>query len=168
MQTNVLPRFDDSVNTTGCCAKFNPEGWDGQSLHFEGKPFVRATTISAAHVPLNMGKVFGRVLGHLDKAGAVDLGQQIVMSHDISPWQAEHLFAVTMPVEGEEMVSLSGDFLTQVFEGPFSKAGAWAQAMQEAAVAQGKVAKKVWFYYTTCPKCAKAYGQNYVVGLAEI
>ena len=27
---------------------------------------------------------------------------------------------------------------------------------------------RVFFWYTTCPKCAKAYGENYVVGLAEI
>jgi len=24
------------------------------------------------------------------------------------------------------------------------------------------------FYYTTCPKCAEAYGKNYVVLLAEV
>jgi hypothetical protein len=24
----------------------------------------------------------------------------------------------------------------------------------------------VYFFFTTCPKCAKAYGRNYVVGVA--
>ncbi|MHC1707784.1 MAG: hydrolase [Bacteroidales bacterium] len=28
--------------------------------------------------------------------------------------------------------------------------------------------KKTYFYYTTCPKCAKAYGKNYVVSLVEV
>jgi len=164
----MLPHYDDSVNTTGCCARFNPEGWDNQTLHFADKPFVRATTISAAHVPLNMGRVFARVLRHLDDAAAVDPKQQIVLSHDLSPWQAEHLFAVTGPVEAEVMTTLSGDFLTGVFEGPFSHAAQWQEVMQQAAVSQGKTAKKVWFYYTTCPNCAKVYGKNYVIGVAEV
>ena len=33
---------------------------------------------------------------------------------------------------------------------------------------QGKQAKKCYFYYTTCPKCAKVYGHNYVVVFAEV
>ena len=32
----------------------------------------------------------------------------------------------------------------------------------------GKPDGEVYFYYTTCPKCAKHYGHNYVVGFAEI
>jgi hypothetical protein len=51
MQTNALPDCDMSVNTTGCCPKFNPQGWDAQELHFRDKPFVRATTRSLMHVP---------------------------------------------------------------------------------------------------------------------
>jgi hypothetical protein len=26
----------------------------------------------------------------------------------------------------------------------------------------------VYFFYTTCPKCAEVYGKNYVVGVVEI
>ena len=70
MQTNQTPFYDGSVNTTGCCARFNPAGWDGQRLHFEDKRFVLATTRSLLHVPLNMGSVFTRVQGHVAAAGA--------------------------------------------------------------------------------------------------
>lgn len=40
--------------------------------------------------------------------------------------------------------------------------------MQAAARDAGHDPGPVWFYYTTCPKCAKAYGQNPVVGLVRI
>ena len=30
------------------------------------------------------------------------------------------------------------------------------------------MAKRMLFYYTTCPRCAKAYGKNYVVLFAEV
>ena len=51
MQTNAFPVYDTSENTTGCCYRFNPKGWDNQLLHFENKKFVRATTRSAMHIP---------------------------------------------------------------------------------------------------------------------
>lgn len=84
MQTNALPRYDDSVNTTGCCPRFNPDGWDGREIVFDDKKFARATTKSLMHVPLNMGRVFSRVQRHIEDADAYDSDNFIVLSRDIS------------------------------------------------------------------------------------
>lgn len=167
MRINELPKSDTSVNTTGCCAKFNPEGWDGQELHLRDKPMLRAVTMSAMHMPLNMGHVFSRVLGHIRDADAFDPDECIVLSRDTSPWAGEHLFSVSKPVANEEMTTLSGDFVTKVFEGPYRKARDWYREMQDLVRARGKTPGEVYFYYTTCPRCAKAYGKNYVIGVAE-
>jgi hypothetical protein len=167
MQTNQLPFYDNSVNLTGCCARFNPDGWDGKHLHFESKPFVRASTRSLAHVPIDMGRVFSRVQANIDKAGAQDPHQVLVLSRDISAFHGEHLFAVTKPVPGEDMSTLSGEFTTRVFEGPYAEARHWHKSLTEDAIAQGAPAKAIWFFYTTCPTCAKAYGRNYVVGVTQ-
>jgi hypothetical protein len=40
--------------------------------------------------------------------------------------------------------------------------------MAEWVRSKGKTIKRQLFYYTTCPKCAKHYGKNYVVLLAEV
>jgi hypothetical protein len=168
MKTNQTPFNDQSDNTTGCCPRFNAQGWDRQTLHFKDKPFVRATTRSVAHLPINMGKVFARVLGNIDAAHAADPEHSIVMSRDLSAFSGEHLFAVTGEVPDEERVTLTGDYLTKVFEGPYQEARNWYGQMQDLAHAKGHTAKSVWFYYTTCPKCAKVYGRNPVVGLVEL
>lgn len=166
METNAVPDYDASDNPTGCCPRFNPSGWDNRHLHFENKPFVRATTRSAMHVPWNMGAVFSRVQKHIAEAGAP--ATEIVLSRDVSPWEAEHYFAVPADVAGEEMTTLSGDFITRVFEGPYRRAGQFEHDMRIAAKAMGKTAAEVYFFYTTCPKCAKAYGENYIVGVARV
>jgi hypothetical protein len=168
MKTNQTPFNDQSDNTTDCCPRFNAKGWDGQTLHFKDKPFIRATTHSVAHLPINMGRVFSRVLGKIDAAHAIDPEHAIVMSRDLSAFTGEHLFAVTTDVPGEENIKLSGDYLTKVFEGPFSKVETWHGEMQDLAQAKGHKANAIWFYYTTCPKCAKVYGKNPVVGLVEL
>jgi hypothetical protein len=168
MQTNQTPFYDGSDNTTGCCARFNPAGWDGQRLHFDGKRFVRATTRSLLHVPLNMGSVFGRVQGHMAAVGAADGTQMLVLSRDPSAFTGEHLFAVTAEVPEEEMTTLSGDFLTRTFEGAYSEVRNWHNVMQSAAREAGYEPGEVWFFYTTCPACAKAYGRNPVVGVVAL
>lgn len=90
------------------------------------------------------------------------------MSHDLSPWAVEHLFAVDTPVPGEEMVELTGDYLTAVFEGPYRNAPKWEMELAKMVGERGKRLKKTYFFYTTCPKCSKAYGKNYVVGVAQV
>ena len=168
MQINALPPYDSSINTTGCCPRFNPVGWDGQHLRFRDKPFLRATTRCLMHVPVNMGQVFSRVQSRIEAARAQDADDVIVLSRSLSLGQDEHLFSVTRPVPGEEMTTLSGDFLTKVFEGPYSRTGQWAKEMQALGSGGGNPAGRVWFFYTTCPKCARAYGKNYVVGVVEV
>jgi hypothetical protein len=58
--------------------------------------------------------------------------------------------------------------MTAVFEGPFRDAGKWHQTMLDKAKDAGKEPGKVYFFYTTCPNCAKVYGKNYVVGFVEV
>ena len=120
------------------------------------------------HVPLNMGRVFRRVLNGIEKAGSYDPNNCIVLSRDLSSWQAEHLFSISKPVPEEQAVTLTGDFVTSVFEGPYHNARIWYDEMKDLVRARGREPSEVYFFYTTCPKCAKAYGKNYIVGVAKL
>ena len=66
------------------------------------------------------------------------------------------------------MVKLSGAFLTHVVEGPYSKMPKWIEEMDGIVATRGAKLKKRYAWYTTCPKCAKTYGKNYVVMFAEL
>ena len=168
MEINALPKYDASDNPTGCCPRFKTEGWDARQLHFKDKLFVKASNRSLFHIPLNMGSVFPKTFAAIEQAGAYSTDQVIVLSHDPSAWKGEHLFAVTKEVPGREMVRLSGDFLTKVFEGPYRDVPKWEKQMEKFVHGQGKRTKKTYYFYTTCPKCAKRYGKNYVVAVAEV
>jgi hypothetical protein len=41
----------------------------------------------------------------------------------------------------------------------------WAVAMDDS---KGKALQRMFFFYTTCPKCAKKCGKNYVVILGKV
>ncbi len=168
MQTNALPSYDASDNPTGCCPRFNPEGWDNRDLHFDRKLFVRATSRSEDHVPIDIGPVFETTFDAIMKANAYDENDIIILSRDVSASEAEHFFAVSKEVPGEEMVRWSGDYRTKVFEGPYADAPDWERQMTGELADQGLEAERLYYFYTTCPKCAAVYQKNYVVAVAAL
>lgn len=168
MEINAVPKYDMTDNPTSCCPRFDPESWDGQDLHFRDKQFVRAKTRSVAHIPLNMGSVFRKTFRAIEDADAQSDSNFIVLSRDKSAWSAEHLFAVDKEVPQEDMLQLTGDFVTKVFEGAYKEVPRWCEELNETIRAKGQEAKQTYFFYTTCPKCAKTYGKNYVVGVAQV
>lgn len=168
MDINKLPEYDMSDNPTGCCPRFKPSGWDDQELHFRERLFVRAKTRLENHVPIDMGPVFEKTFAAIRKADAYDPEETIIMSRDISPSEGEHLFAVSKDVPGEEMIRLTGNYITKVFEGPFQEAPEWEVEMRSLIEKRGSPPSLIYYFYTTCPKCAETYGKNYVIGIAEV
>jgi hypothetical protein len=156
-------------NEKQCCPKFDPIPWEDKEIRWDNKMFIKDTTFCIFHIPLNFGSMMKRACSKIEKAGANhDMKDWVMLSYDPSPWKGEHYLAVTKDVPDCENVKISGTFLTKVFEGPYKEAGKWYKEMEEFVKNKGKEAKKIYFYYTTCPKCAKKWGKNYVVGLAQI
>jgi hypothetical protein len=76
--------------------------------------------------------------------------------------------AVDKEVPETENVTLSGKFLSKVYEGDFKETGKWCKDFESYAKGRGFEVKKWYMWYTTCPKCAKKYGKNYVAIVAEV
>ena len=116
-----------------------------------------------------MTKVMTALQKMVDEAGAsMPAREAMILSRDMSPWKAEQLYAVSKTIDGADNVVLNGEFLTKVFEGPYQNARKWYDALHKFASSRGKEIKDTYFFYTTCPKCAKHYGNNYVIGFASI
>jgi len=150
-----------------CCAEFNPEPWDGKTLTWENKRFVKDRVTSFLHIPLNFGSVMTRNVGVIEAANAMS-EPTVVLSEENSPWGADVFIEVTKDIPEARMAAISGTFISKVFEGPYRNARQWIEEMKSLVAAKGKSIKKLYFYYTTCPKCAKKYGRNYVVILAQV
>jgi hypothetical protein len=155
------------IKPTGCCEPFNPEPWREKEIVWKDKIFVKDHIISFLHIPLNFGQKVVKNMELIEKAGAKS-PYQLMLTDEKSLWGADIYIDVIKDVPGTEMTKLSGTFLTKVFEGPYKNTGKWAIEMQEYVKSKGKELKKLYFSYTTCPKCAKVYGKNYVVLFAQI
>jgi len=156
----------NQVIDTGCCKRFDPARFEGKEVNWNNKPFVKDHVTSFLHIPLNMGKKITKNMKLIDAAGAQ--GEQLMLTDEKSLWGSDVYIDVAKDVPGAMMSSLSGTFLTKVFEGPYSNVGKWAKEMEEFVRSKGQTLKKLYFSYTTCPKCAKAYGKNYVILFAQV
>ena len=152
---------------TGCCLRFNPEPWDEKEITWQDSLFIKDHVRSFLHIPLGFGKVMVKNMEMIQAADAL-ASEPLMLSDENSLWGSDVYIAVSKEVPQAEMVRISGTFLTKVFEGPYKNAGKWAKEMKTFVKTKGKEIKKMYFFYTTCPKCAKVYGKNYTVILAEI
>ncbi len=152
-----------------CCPKFNPEGWDDKEISWDQKKFIKDRVRSFFHIPLNFGAVMQRNMAKIQASQAHDKPMEmLVLSDENSLWGADVYLEVNKDVPGACMTTISGTFIAKVFEGPYKDVPKWMATMQEHIKAKGKELKKIYTYYTTCPKCAKLYGKNYVVLLAQV
>lgn len=159
----------DTPKSTDCCPPFDPSTWDKKEFEWKDKLFIKDSVRSFLYIPLNFGGVLKRMNEKIKKSQAeLPNKDWLLLSRDVSPFKSEQLYAVSKEVEDAENVKLSGKFISKVYEGPYKEAKNWYKDMMEYVQSKGKEAKKVYFYYTTCPKCAKEYGKNYVVAIAEV
>ena len=150
-----------------CCPPFDPKPWDDQEIKWEGKRFLQDRVRSFLHIPLNFGAVMKRNMAKIEAANAKS-PDMVVLSDENSLWGADVYIGVTQDVPNATLTTISGTFLSQVFEGPYSQIRTWMKTMEKTVSEKGLACKKLYFYYTTCPKCAKKYGKNYVVLLAQV
>ncbi len=154
-----------------CCPRFDPEPWDRKTFVWENKPFIKDSIPTFLHIPWPpmIGRLMMRMWKRAEEAGAApDLKDFLCLAYDPSPWKCEYHLEVTKEVPGAKNVKLSGTFLTRVFDGPYNAAPKWIKEMGDYAAEQAQKVQRYYLRYTTCPKCAKIYGHNYVVLFAQV
>ncbi|MDD5639560.1 MAG: hypothetical protein PHR47_02015 [Candidatus Pacebacteria bacterium] len=155
-------------NNTQCCPEFKPELFDGKEFFWQDKTFIKDEVIQFMHMPLNMGSVVTRMWNKIKKAEANPADQDFLMlCYDPSPWKSEIYMTTTKIIPNATNVTLSGNFLTKVFDGPYQDIPKFVKQMEMHVASKGKSISKMYFHYAYCPKCAKKYGHNYIICFAQ-
>jgi hypothetical protein len=150
-----------------CCQPFDPTPFRDAEWTWQDKLFVKDHVRSFLHVPLNLGRRVTRNMALIEAAHAAS-DRQLMLTDERSPWGADLFIEVAAPVPGATMTKLSGVFLTRVYDGPFRDAAKWVADIEGWLASRGETVEKLYFGYTTCPRCAKKYGHNYVVLFAQV
>lgn len=150
-----------------CCPKFDPEPWDGKVLEWKNKRFIKDKVFTFVYIPMNFGAVITRMMKKVEGSGA-KTDRNLSLSDHTSKWNMDIYVAVDKEVEGADNVLLSGKYLSKAYEGDFKETAKWGEDFKNYAKEKGFDIRKWFMWYTTCPKCAKKYGKNYVVTIAEV
>lgn len=150
-----------------CCPKFDPAPWDGKIVEWNGKRFIKDKVFTLFYMPVNFGSVITRMMTKIEKAGT-KAKDWMALSDHTSKWNMDLYVAVDREIPDAENVTLSGRFLCKVYEGNFKDTGKWCKDFADFAKGKNLEVKKMYMWYTTCPKCAKKYGKNYVVIVAQV
>ena len=154
------------IQETGCCPIFNPSPWEDKMLSWDNKLFIKDKVNTLLYMPLNFGGAMKRLNAKVEKANA-KVTDGLCLSDHVSPWKMDLYLEVAKEISATENVNLSGMFYSRVYEGNFKETDKWMKDFQAKVRAKGIKIGKVYMWYTTCPKCAKVYGENYVVILAK-
>ena len=155
------------VKDTGCCKRFDPKPWNGKTVVFKNRLFLKDHVHSFFHIPLTMNRVMKRDMEKIWAAKAQN-DEALMLFDENSLWGSDIYIAVKKEVPDSQMVRISGTFLSKVYSGGYNETGNWVKDMHAYVKKKGKKMKKLYFFYTMCPSCAKAYGQNYTVLLAQV
>ena len=150
-----------------CCPRFNPTPWDEKTFEWANKRFIKDKVFTLFYIPINFGSAMTRSVRKIEEVGA-KMSDALVLSEHTSKWNMDLYLAVDREVPGVENVTLSGKFYSKVYEGDFKKTGKWCNDFESMVKGKGMNVKKWYMWYTTCPKCAKKWGKNYVVIIGKV
>jgi hypothetical protein len=159
--------MENQINETGCCPRFDPAPWEDKTFEWDSKRFVKAKVCTLFYMPVNFGPVITKLNAKVDKSDA-KIPDWLCLSDHTSKWNMDLYLAVDKEIADAENVVLSGKFYSKVYEGNFKDTGKWCKDFENAAAMKGLKIRKMYMWYTTCPKCAKVYGKNYVAIVAEL
>lgn len=150
-----------------CCPKFDPTPWDDKTFEWVNKKFVKRSVFTLFYMPVNFSKVM-KSLDEKVKENGAEIPDWLCLSDHTSKWNMDVYLAVDKELPGEENVTLSGKYYSKVYEGPYRDTGKWSKDYKNITKSKGFNIKKWFMWYTTCPKCAKKYGKNYVALISQL
>ncbi len=145
-----------------CCPEFDPVPWDEKDFEWDNKRFIKDKVFTLFYMPVNFATVIKRMMKKIENAGA-ETPDWMGLSDHTSKWNMDLYVAVDREIPGAVNMTLSGKFFSKVYEGPYKDTGKWCKDFEGFIKSKNVNIEKWYMWYTTCPKCAKKYGKNYVV-----
>jgi len=142
-----------------CCELIDGKKWQGKTIQWKDKPFVKDSYFALFYMPQGVEKKIVKWVNEL-------LARKLLPEDGMILWRNEGLFggeilittkkdAPDLPIE-----KISGKFFTMFFEGKsYSDAGKWYKAFDKETAKKGLKIKEMMMWYTICPACMKKFGK---------
>ena len=154
-------------NDFDCCPPFNHEEWHDKTIIWQEKKFIKAKVFTLFYMPINFGSVIKQLDKKIKQANG-EVNDWLCLSDHTSMFNMDIYLAVDKNIPGVQNTTLSGKYYSRVYEGDFKNTKQWCDDYSAKVKDMGNKLKKLYMWYTTCPKCAKKYSKNYVAIIGQI
>ncbi|WP_273565665.1 hydrolase [Maribacter halichondriae] len=155
-----------------CCPTFNLEKWDEKTHHWDHKKFIKASVPTLFHIPLPpmIGNQVTKMMRLAEDSNnlAADREDILLLFSDPSAFKSDLHLSVENTVPEAENTTLSGTYVSKVYDGPFNSVPKFIKKMDSYLKKHQQKANRYYVHYAYCPKCAKREGHNYMVLFAEL
>lgn len=97
-----------------------------------------------------------------------DIESTLLLFRDPSAFRSEIYLSVAGNVPNAENITISGNFISKVYSGPYGAVPKFMKEMNKYLESQNKKALDYYIHYAYCPKCAEKYGDNYMIIFAKV
>jgi hypothetical protein len=150
-----------------CCPKFDPAPWEEKIFQWKNKKFIKDNVFTVFYMPVNFGNTIMKMNSKVEAVQG-KIPDWMCLSDHTSKWNMDLYLAVDKVIPNAKNLTMSGIYVTKVYEGDFKETGNWGKDFDAWCLEKEYHSQKTYMWYTTCPKCAKKYGKNYVVFVAKI
>ena len=157
----------DNQKNNQCCEEFNPIPWDNKEFNWENKKFIKGSVFTLFFMPINFASVIIKMFNKVQSVNG-QIQDSLCLSDHTSKWNMDLYLAVDKEIPGAKNITLSGKYISKVYEGDLKDTGKWCKDFEDYVKSKNMKVKKWYMWYTTCPKCAKKFGKNYVVIISEV
>ncbi|MEK7096634.1 MAG: hydrolase [Patescibacteria group bacterium] len=147
------------------CKELKKSDWDEKEFIWKNKVFYKTKYKEFMHIPLNFGKVITKAFKEIEKNKIETDG--FTLSGEENVFSSSLMIPLKTKSDKLPTETMSGSFMTKLFEGQYKDAGDWAKEMTNYVHGKQKEVAKLWFWYAICPKCAKKMGKVQTVIFAE-
>lgn len=157
------------MNKKTCCPKLNINLWENKTHIWKNKLFLKGEIKQIFHIPINLNKVINEMFSKIKTNNIAPSNKDFLMLfYDPSPWKSEVYMTITKKIKTEAITTLSGTFVSKVFEGKYNDIPKWIAQMNKHFASKEIKVIKYYFHWAYCPKCAKKHQHNYCVAFAQI
>ena len=159
------------MNKDECCPEFSPDMWDEKTFNWKNKHFIKESIPTFFHIPFPpmIGNKIVKMWKLAEAAKAEPPRQEwLVLFYDPTPFKSEMYMGVTKPIKNANNTTISGTFMSKVFDGPYNAIPKFIKESDTYLSKKGKNSKKYYVHYAYCPKCSKKFGHNYMILFAEV
>jgi hypothetical protein len=160
------------VEKQECCPKFHPEKWNLKTFYWDHKKFIKGTVPTFFHIPLPpmIGNRITKMMKLAEGSKSLSGNREeiLVLFTDPHAFMSEIYISVTNEVPNANNTTLSGNYISKVFDGSYNEIPKFIKQMDAYLQKRKEEAERYYVHYAYCPKCSKEAGHNFMVLFAQI